>query len=90
MLIHDCFHLRFDGLSLLQSPVFVQLLITVHRISDCLIQTKTTATRSAHSSAANVLFKVERCCLSVRKICNFILFKHEVMRNKIRLFTIVS
>ena len=56
----------------------------------CLIQTKTRATRSAHSSVANVLFNLDRFYLSARKICNFIRFKLEVMRNKIRLFTIVS
>jgi hypothetical protein len=56
----------------------------------CLMKTKTRKTHCAHSSVANVLFKVDRCYLSARKTCNFILLKHEVMRNKIGLSTIVS
>jgi len=54
------------------------------------MQTKTRKTHVAHSSVANVLFKVDKCYLSVRKTCNFIPYKYEVMRNKIGLFTIVS
>ena len=52
------------------------------------MQTKTRTTHCAHSSVANVLFKVNRCYLSVKKICNCIPFKHEVMRNKVGLFTL--
>ena len=63
---------------------------SLHNQWQCLMQTKTRKTHFADSSVANILFKVDRCYLSVRKTCNFIPFKHEVMRNKIVLFTIVS
>jgi hypothetical protein len=64
-----------------------------HRSKDqwqCLMQSQTRATDCAHSCAADVLFKVNRCYLSARMFCSCIPFKQEVVRNKIGRLTVVS